>query len=467
MADYMLATQRSATQDRAVHRTSPLTALKALRWLSRIAEWQDLGTALNAPVVSSYAHATISKDRRESYPIPLAVIVGFERAVCDPATSDTIALLLGAILLCTHASLRFGDAQRIAWHSLQLSPTALHGTCYRTKTSVSGQPFAVRWHGIAGRDLKTSWVLHWLGRLARQYTAPRTGPLAEARPDFIFINCNPQMPLPLELAPASYARTLLHRRWATQSTAILGSYALHSSEACELTLHSMKTTMLASAAQLDLSREDRMAQGHHRDSATLYSRNDTFASLRVQRELCTRIASGFRPERSMARGAQAPLPEPPFSLPAQPPEEKLSTAELQAGPWALFTSRHETFQDAHACSVAAAPEAQQDATDQQNLISASSDSEAEAVRAWAQQNSPSDHENDGDTESHHPKALWVCNGPWSAMHRTTAASAAAYQSAGSTDATLLQARCGCKLGIAALAVWASWPANACRRNGCC
>ena len=140
MADYMLATQRSATQDRAVHRTSPLTALKALRWLSRIAEWQDLGTALNAPVVSSYAHATISKDRRESYPIPLAVIVGFERAVCDPATSDTIALLLGAILLCTHASLRFGDAQRIAWHSLQLSPTALHGTCYRTKTSVSGQP---------------------------------------------------------------------------------------------------------------------------------------------------------------------------------------------------------------------------------------------------------------------------------------------------------------------------------------
>ena len=41
-------------------------------------------------------------------------------------------------------------------------------------------------------------------------------------------------------------------RWATQSTAILGSYALQSSEACELTLHSMKTTMLASAAQLDL-----------------------------------------------------------------------------------------------------------------------------------------------------------------------------------------------------------------------
>ena len=195
MADYMLATQRSATQHRAVHRTSPLTALKALRWLSKISEWQELCIALRAPVVSSYAQATISKDRRESYPIPLSVIVGFERAVCDPTTSDTIALLLGDILLCTHASLRFGpfgDAQRIAWHSPQLSPAALHGTCYRTKTSLTGQPFAVRWHGVAGRDFRTSWVLHWLGRLARQYTAPRTGPLARAQPDFMFINCNPQ-----------------------------------------------------------------------------------------------------------------------------------------------------------------------------------------------------------------------------------------------------------------------------------
>ena len=233
MADYMLETQHSATQDRAVHLASPLTALKALRWLSKISEWQELCIALTAPVVSSYAQATISKHRRESYPIPLSVIVGFERAVCDPTTSDTIALVLGAILLCAHASLRYGDAQRIAWQSLQLSPAALHGTCYRTKTPVAGQPFAVRWHGVAGRDYSASWVLNWLGRLAGQYTAPRTGPLARAQPDFMFINCNPQMPLPVELAPASYSRTLLHMRWATQSAAILGSHALRSFEACE------------------------------------------------------------------------------------------------------------------------------------------------------------------------------------------------------------------------------------------
>ena len=49
LADYLLATQRSATQDRALHRTSPLTALKALRWFSRIAEWSELSACVATP----------------------------------------------------------------------------------------------------------------------------------------------------------------------------------------------------------------------------------------------------------------------------------------------------------------------------------------------------------------------------------------------------------------------------------
>ena len=80
------------------------------------------------------------------------------------------------------------------------------------------------------------------------------------------------------IAPASYARTLLCIRWAAQSAEICGPAALTPSEAFALTLHSMKSTALASAGQLDLRRDERLAQGHHRDSARLYSRNDTFAS---------------------------------------------------------------------------------------------------------------------------------------------------------------------------------------------
>ena len=68
----------------------------------------------------------------------------------------------------------------------------------------------------------------------------------------------------------------------------------------------MKSTVLAVAAQLHLPKEDRLSQGHHRDSAKLYSRNDTFASLHVQRHISTQVAQGWRPQRSMARGGAAP-----------------------------------------------------------------------------------------------------------------------------------------------------------------
>ena len=42
LADYLMSTQRSAVQHRASHRVSPMTALKALRWFAKLAEWQEL-----------------------------------------------------------------------------------------------------------------------------------------------------------------------------------------------------------------------------------------------------------------------------------------------------------------------------------------------------------------------------------------------------------------------------------------
>ena len=134
-----------------------------------------------------------------------------------------------------------------------------------------------------------------------------------------------------EAAPASYARTLLHLRWVSQNTALLGSHALQAHEAAELTLHSMKSTMLANAAQIMMAKEHRMQQGHHRDSALLYSRNDTFSSLHVQRSVAEAVAKGFRPERSMARGAQAPLPEPPFSVSDTVPARQIPHSDSDQG----------------------------------------------------------------------------------------------------------------------------------------
>ena len=245
IADYMLCSQRSAVQDRAPHRISPLTSLKALRWFAKIVEWQELSDCMATPIISSYGHSTVCKDKRESYPVPLALVVAFERCVCDPSTAPCLALFLGAVLLCIHGSIRFGDAQRMPWDALQLSSFALHGTCDKTKTTKHGQPFAVTLHGISGRDTASCWVLHWLGHLARHMHSMHHREQGASRPDFAFINCHLAEQYVEGTAPASYSRTLLHLRWVAQRTTILGSQALQSFEAAELTLHSMKSTMLA------------------------------------------------------------------------------------------------------------------------------------------------------------------------------------------------------------------------------
>ena len=72
---------------------------------------------------------------------------------------------------------------------------------------------------------------------------------------------------------------MLALRWAATLPWSGATPGLTSREALQLTLHSMKSTVLASAAQLRLSKDIRLSEGHHRDSAALYSRNDTFDSL--------------------------------------------------------------------------------------------------------------------------------------------------------------------------------------------
>ena len=284
-----------------------------------------------SPLIASYGHSTVCKDKRESYPVPLALVVAFKQCVCDASAAPCLALFLGAVLLCVRGSIRFGDAQRMPWDALQLSSTALRGTCDRAKTTKRGQPFAVTLRGISGRDTASCWVLHWLGHLARHMHSMRRQDPGARRPDFAFINRRLAEQTITGTAPASYSRTLLHLRWAAQCTAILGSHALQSFEAAEFTLRSMKSTMLANAAQILIEREHRMQQGHHRDSALLYSRNDTFSSLHVRRAVCKAVADGFRAERSVAKGAQAPMPEPPFSVPSSHPPMQIPRSRQLGG----------------------------------------------------------------------------------------------------------------------------------------
>ena len=185
--------------------------------------------------------------------------------VRNPQALLTTKLILGAALVCIHASIRFGDAQRVQWSSIQLSTSGMRATAVATKTTKSRQPFACAWHGYTGRDVSSSWVLHWLASIAHLSTA-QPELLAEGEPDFLFPHADMQCHSLPGLAPASYARTLLCVRWASQSADICGHSRLSPDESRSLTLRSMKSTALASAAQLRLPREDRLSQGHHRDS---------------------------------------------------------------------------------------------------------------------------------------------------------------------------------------------------------
>ena len=78
--------------------------------------------------------------------------------------------------------------------------------------------------------------------------------------------------------------------------------------------HSMKTTLLAAAGQLNVSLESRAKQSHRRKSVQLFSRADVWPHLFYKEILCAYQCS-WRPLTSQARSAKQPLPEPPFNAP--------------------------------------------------------------------------------------------------------------------------------------------------------
>ena len=387
VVDFLHAALSSKRQDRAVHRTSCGTAIKALRWLAKHLQWQALQLCTQNNLVTSYAKQVEAYDKREAVPLPLSLLLAWERCVCCKDAPLTTKLILGAILARTHSSIRFGDAQRVRWGSMQLSTQGLHATAYATKTTKAGQPFFCTWHGLSGRDASTSWLLHWLAALASIPKAVFEVHADTVEPDYLFPHLDTHCISVEYLAPASYARTLLCLRWAAQSNMLSGSAALTASEAGALTLHSMKSTSLASAAQLRLSRDDRLSQGH-RDSARLYSRNDTFASLHVQRSIALAIANGWRPQRSMARGGSAPVPEPPFEAPRTHPAEHLPASSFLEGPWRIFTSRHESMHASHTWTTRPSCYAEDPASEH----SKASNPEAEAVEEYALMHSSSESE---------------------------------------------------------------------------
>ena len=255
--------------------------------------------------------------------MPLAILAAWEEHIVSPACTPAVGLLLGALLLCAHCSLRFGDIQRIKPSALSLSAQALRGLCWATKTTNQGQPFACLPFGFRGKDI--------VARLAQPSTrrhSGRMGRFLRARLHSALHAKSGFRHLPQPFTPHVVLASIgvpplgnpvaleVRRRLVTQD------------EAASFTLHSLKCSLLSAAAQLRLPEDSRRLQGHHISSALLCSRDDTIEALWVQSELASAIRRGWRPPRPMARGGQHPTVEPVFQVPQESPPGQLELPSL-------------------------------------------------------------------------------------------------------------------------------------------
>lgn len=289
-----------------------ITHIKALRWISLKLDLPFL-TVVQSQAVSDFlkSQSRIPFERSEATPIPLAVLAAWEQRILSDDCPPIELITLGCFLIATMASLRFRDLLRTKPQSLSIQGHILRGISWKTKTSVSGQPWGVCCLGIVTRPTAKHWAFRFLEAL--QFCIERSrehwGPQWE--PDFLLPSWTDSIPFS---SPCSYQHALALARYYTQCS-WLQPQLLSPDQAFGLSTHSMKTTLLAAAGQLNLNLDSRAKQGHHKKSVQLYSRDDVWPSLFLQRDILLEISSGWRPMTSQARGAKQPLPEPIFFSP--------------------------------------------------------------------------------------------------------------------------------------------------------
>ena len=337
LADFLHACENSLEEDRDVCKIGPRPILKALSWLGRHAEVSALQPLLQASLIRAFLTQP-SSDRKEALPLPMAVVVEWEKYICSPHCPQDLRLFLGGLLLALHGGLRFGDLQRIRFNSLSLTSHSLRGVCWQTKTTKRGQPFAVTLHGISGRALDSLWVLPFLRAVQSAWLATESAMGLSVVPDFVLpvlTNLGGlARPNSTYLQPMAYSQSLAAMRhfltipWQDSTKPI----PVTPEESRGFTLHSLKVCLLAAGAQVRATEEARQHQGHHKSpSVQLYSRDDTILALDLQKQICLACAQGWRPARPIARGGQPPTLEPPFHVDRSQPQPSYQVSSFGEG----------------------------------------------------------------------------------------------------------------------------------------
>ena len=363
-------------------------ALKALRWAAKAFHLRlpDLYGGLLLGVESR-----VLSDRKEALPLPIFILAAWERFLLSEEGETGFRLFIGGLLVAANASLRFSDCQHVLWSSVQAGRDCLRAISYRTKSSRRGMPFGLVSCGFYGDSAAYyhSWVCKYLYLLGCEWDLI-TERFGETVPDALFFLSDDA-----EWRPMSYAQALSAFRGA------LVAAGLSPHEAGNYTLHSLKTSFLASLAQLQVSFKKRGLQGHHRSSANgcvlLYSRDDVHGALSLQQMFWDKVRSGWLPLTPQARGGLHPAKQ----IPIEPQVLSFQTSPAHSRfPFEDISALPSTTQVVPSPPAVPAPEAVEPAGDSDvNSSSSSTSSSApstQQARSWTKVS-------EQDAEEH----LWV------------------------------------------------------------
>ena len=145
------------------HRSDPptgagsISAIKAVRWMTKVSDIQCLQDIVYGSMVSSYLRSKIPRERKEAVPLALYIVLQWERRILQTGCSVRDVILLGVFLVGLYASLRFSDLQRVKWSSIVFDYRTIRGSCWRTKTSATGQPFGLLGCGMLSDGFDAIW----------------------------------------------------------------------------------------------------------------------------------------------------------------------------------------------------------------------------------------------------------------------------------------------------------------------
>ena len=280
------------------------TVLKSLQWCRKQADVQAW-SFLESPLIQGWMKSKVPADRRESLPLPLYVVVQWERRLLQANIPLREIIIIGGFLLMIWTGLRFSDLQRVTITSVVCSASEIRGISWRTKTCSKGQPRGARASGFLSVGSVT-WLSKFVCAWDAVLAAQSEGDLDFVIPQFQDGSvAQPYQPMSYPSA-LHWFRLFLTIPWKSSSlTASIdcGSYSIHG----------MKATLLSWSSQLChqgiITEEMRRLQGHHRPiqhSVSLYSRDDVNGQLELQRRLIIQVVSGWRPITPQHRGAQMP-----------------------------------------------------------------------------------------------------------------------------------------------------------------